>query len=100
MIVAVTTTVPAPVALAWLPLTAAPGAVLPAPKLHVIVWFVALMGLTVPFNITGVPAVPVVATPEMFVTGTKTGALTISVPTSVVVMALLFAVAVEETVMG
>ena len=71
MIVAVTTTVPAPVALAWLPLTAAPSAVLPVPKLHVIVWFVALTGPTVPLNITGVPTVPVAAAPVMSVTGTK-----------------------------
>ena len=39
--------------------------------LHVIVWFVALPGTTVPVKASGVPAVAAVGTPVIFVAGTK-----------------------------
>jgi len=71
VILATIFTVPAPVALALPFETDAPAAVLPEPKLHVIVLFVALIGATVPLSITGVPAMPVEDTPVMPVTGTK-----------------------------
>ena len=68
-IVAVMTTVPAPVALACPLDTEAPAAVLPEPRLHTMVLFVAFAGATVPVSVTGVPTVPEVGTLDMPVTG-------------------------------
>jgi len=69
-IVAETVTVPAAVVLKVLPLILAP--VVPALlTAHAMVWLVALEGETVPERVRGVPAVPVVGTLEIFVTGTK-----------------------------
>ena len=68
VIVALIVTVPAADAFSVLPLIVAP--VVPAlTTLHVIVWFVAFAGFTVPVSVSGVPAVAVVGTPVMLVTG-------------------------------
>ena len=68
VIEAITFTVPSPVALTTPPVTDAPGAVLPPPKLHCIVWLAALLGTTVPLRVRGMPTVPVVGKPVMPVT--------------------------------
>ena len=69
IIVALTVTVPALGALKVFPLIVAP--VFAAfTTLHVIAEFVALLGLTVPERVKFVPAVAVVGTPVMPVTGT------------------------------
>ena len=68
--VAVTVTVPPAVVLRVLPLMVAPV----APALftdHAMVLFVALEGSTVPVRAMGVPAMPLVGTPVIFVTATK-----------------------------
>ena len=68
VMVALTVTVPAAVVLSVLPLMVAP--VVPEfHTLHVIVLFVAFEGFTVPVSVSGVPAVAVVGTPVMLVTG-------------------------------
>jgi len=65
--VAVTTAVPAAVALKVLPLIVAP--VVPAfLTLHTIVLFVAFAGATVPVSVSGVPAVALAGTPVISVT--------------------------------
>ena len=75
--VALTVAVPAAVALNVLPVIVAP--VVPAFRtLHVIVLFVAFVGVTVPVSASGVPAVADVGTPLMFVTATKEGLMTMS----------------------
>jgi hypothetical protein len=68
VIVAVTVTVPAAVVFRVLPLKEVP---VPPSVLtdQVMVWFVALDGATVPVKVSGVPAVAVVGTPVIFVTG-------------------------------
>jgi hypothetical protein len=70
VIVAVTSAVPAVVVFRVLPLKEAP---VPPSALtdQVMAWFVALDGATVPVKVSGVPAVAVVGTPVIFVTGTK-----------------------------
>ena len=68
--VAVTVNVPEPVVFNVLPVMVAP--VVPAFfTLQVMVLLVALAGVTVPVSVSGVPAVAVVATPVMSVTGKK-----------------------------
>ena len=67
-IVALTVTVPTAVVLSVFPLIVAP--VVPAlTMLHAIVLFVALDGFIVPVSVSCVPAVAVVGTPVMLVTG-------------------------------
>ena len=76
-IVAVTVTEPAAVVESVLPVMPAP--VVPAFfTLQAMVLFVALVGATVPLSVRPVPAVAVVGTPVMPVTGTK-AAFTVSV---------------------
>ena len=68
-IVAVTITVPAAVALSVLPEIVAP--VVPASfTLHIIAWFEASAGVTVPVSASGVPAVAADGTPVISVTAT------------------------------
>ena len=75
--VAVTVTVPAPVAESVFPLIVAP--VAPASlTLQLIVLFVAFAGATVPESVRPVPAVDVVGTPVISVTDTN-GRLTVMV---------------------
>ena len=68
--VAVKTTLPALVGVTLVPLML----VIPAPAvltLQTMVLLVAFAGLTVPPRVSGVPAVPELGTPVMFVTGTS-----------------------------